>query len=272
MDWKLYEEITRYIYETLGKNAGVKIEGFGKDCKVEGKSGIEHQIDVLTSHSDGIHTYKTAIECKYWKDTVNKDIVMKLSGIVEDASINKGVIVSRKGFTPDAIGFAKHVNIGLVELREIEETDLENKPFVRIISSKLLRPEITNVIIRPSLFNRSEIEFEEVKTDSSFIEKSNGELIPFLQFYKEFKMELKSHPVNKKIEKKIFIPLSKLINKETGKMLYIDAIILKGVLTEREIDLKFHPVDEVWMIMKLIFEEKSYTISKAGIIKEDETK
>lgn len=52
---------------------------------------------------------------------------MKLSEIIGDAGIHKGVIISRSGFTQDGIEFAKHKNIGLVELREIEENDLEGK-------------------------------------------------------------------------------------------------------------------------------------------------
>ncbi|MBK8042618.1 MAG: hypothetical protein IPK21_08105 [Haliscomenobacter sp.] len=75
MDWKEYEEITKYVYETLGNAAGTKIVGHGRTCKVEGKSGVSHQIDILTSHSDGVHNYRTAIECKYW----DKKLIKKLS-------------------------------------------------------------------------------------------------------------------------------------------------------------------------------------------------
>jgi len=81
MDWQNYETTVRNIYETLGKNYGVSIECYGKNCKRTGKSGIEHQIDVLSSHSDGVHTYFTAVECKYWNKKVNKDIAMKLNDI-----------------------------------------------------------------------------------------------------------------------------------------------------------------------------------------------
>jgi hypothetical protein len=35
---------------------------------------------------------------------------------------------------------------------------------------------------------------------------------------------------------------------------------------------KFSPVDEIWLFLKSIFEEKSHTISKNGIIKEDDKK
>src|SRR5690606_24149529 len=92
LDWKTYESITKYIYETLGKQSGVTIKGYGNDCKVTGKSGLSHQIDVITSHTDGSHTYETAIECKCRKEKVNKDVVMKLLQILEDTSIMKGII------------------------------------------------------------------------------------------------------------------------------------------------------------------------------------
>ena len=51
----------------------------GGNCKVRGKSGVSHQIDVLTSHPDGVHTYKTAIECKYWDKYIDKDVIMKVA-------------------------------------------------------------------------------------------------------------------------------------------------------------------------------------------------
>ena len=88
-----------------------------------GKSGVNHQIDVLTSHSDGIHTYKTAIECKCWDRKVPKDDVMKLSEIISDTDIEKGVLVSKSGFTPDARRIAESKNISLVELRKSVDKD-----------------------------------------------------------------------------------------------------------------------------------------------------
>ena len=82
LDWKSYEELVKDIYEQLGSATGVKILGYGNGCKCTGKSGVEHQIDVLTSHSDGIHEYQTDIECKFWDQHINKDIVMKVEAVV----------------------------------------------------------------------------------------------------------------------------------------------------------------------------------------------
>lgn len=66
---------------------------------MKGISGVSHQIDVLTSHSDGTTIYETVIECKFSKKKVNKDVAMKLVGLIEDAGINKGIIVSKNDFT-----------------------------------------------------------------------------------------------------------------------------------------------------------------------------
>lgn len=267
MDWKEYEKITKYIYETLGKEAGVKIDGHGHDCKVKGKSGVEHQIDVLTSHSDGIHTYKTAIECKYWKDTINKDIIMKVAEIIEDAAINKGVIVSKQGFTPDAIEFAKYKNIGLVELREMGEKDWEGRPRILHLRATILRPEVTNILIIHPTFHK--VKPERVVPSSMTVKRSNGEEIPLDKYITEFETELRSQLVNKIIEKKIRIPGSKLINNQTNKTVPIEGFIMKGSLTERESGLRFHAINEIWLIMKSIFEGKSFTITKNGDIIED---
>ncbi len=127
MNWRNYEEIVRSIYEKLGSRSGVKILCSGQDCKVTGRSGVEHQVDVLTEHSDGLHSYRTAIECKFWDRRRPKDDVMKLRAILEDAGLQKGVIVSKLGFTPDAIATARYAHIELVELREPTPDDWKGR-------------------------------------------------------------------------------------------------------------------------------------------------
>lgn len=263
LDWKKYEVIVKYIYECLGKESGVIIEGYGNSCKVTGKSGVEHQIDVLTNHSDGIHTYKTAIECKFWESKINKDIVMKVSEIIKDSGINKGVIVSKQGFTPDGISYAKYNNIGLVELREVNENDKENKGRILDFQSWILRPEILSITIEN--IDKNPKPTEEVKIDEIFIEIKNEE-VPFTKYINEFKKELSNQKTNSIFTKAYNYENAELINKSTGYRISIKGFKIIGTLRKLDSKLKFYPVDQVWLIMKSIFEESTFVISSNGKI------
>ena len=123
MSWQSYEELVKDVYQELGKVNGVKIECWGRSCKVRGKSSVDNQIDVLTSHSDGVHEYKTAIECKYWNKKISIAHVRDISAKIADTKIVKGILVSKIGFTKGAMKLAKQNNISLVELREPRDSD-----------------------------------------------------------------------------------------------------------------------------------------------------
>jgi len=273
LDWKTYESITKYIYETLGEKTGVKIKGYGNTCKVIGKSGVRHQIDVLTSHSDGIHNYETAIECKYWKEKINKDIVMKVSEIIEDTNINKGVIVSKNGFTQDGLDYAKYRNIGLVELREIHNKDLDGKPKEMNIGDLNIH---TSVLIRRPVILFIEIGKNhklEIKDEFEYfdfiITLENGNQLPLIDYVNNFRQEL--NIINKegeRITKYYKTPKGVIINRRTNTSVIIDVFSITGQLIEIDASRKvqFTLVDKVWLIMKSIFDERTFTFSENGLI------
>jgi len=274
LDWKTYESITKYIYETLGKNAGVTIKGYGNSCRVIGSSGVNHQIDVLTSHSDGIHTYDTAIECKHWKEKVNKDIVMKVFEIITDANIQKGVIVSKAGFTQDGIAFAKYRNIGLVELREMNDQDLEKESREINMGQFGFRLSVfitSPVILSVEIGNNRKIEFgNELDLYFFSIILKGGRKIPFASYSEEFRREVGKAKKDKMVTKCYKIPGSILVNGITNESVNMDSVTFTGRLTEidasRNIEVKL--VDKVWLIMKSIFEQRVFSFSHTGIITE----
>lgn len=279
MDWKGYENITKYIYETLGREAGVKIIGHGNTCKVKGKSGVLHQIDVLTSRSHGNRNYQTAIECKYWKKKIDKDVLMKLAGVIEDAGIDKGVVVSKKGFTKDGLLYAKYKNIGLVELREIEERDWKEqneKPNLLvgelIVNNKieLRRPEILSIEFD---FVDSNQKPEKINPNQWTLRSETGVETPFQNYVTSFQGKLHEGEVDKIVSEYFKFKDLDLINTVTGKISQISGFTLTGKLTVINLDSQrhFNLVDEVWMILKSLFEDRLFTISKTGLIKKDET-
>ena len=168
MEWEEYEKIVAHIYKSLGRNIGVKILGFGNTCKRKDKSGVYHQIDVLTAHSDGIHKYLTAIECKFWNEKVNKDPIMKLEEIIKDLNISQGVIVSKKGFTSDAIKYAKHTDIKLIELRDHNSSTKEGR-----FTKYYVHNEWTTTNLHSVSMQTTEGEKENLKNSSFFKEVVN---------------------------------------------------------------------------------------------------
>lgn len=273
LDWKTYESITRYIYETLGKQTGVKTIDYGNTCRVTGKSGITHQIDVLTEHSDGIHSYKTAIECKYWNKKVNKDIVMKLSETIEDARINKGVIVSKNGFTKDGLEYAKYRNIGLVELREIATKDLQNTSkemdianFYINIKSSVTRP----VLLKIDIGDNREIPItHEIDFFNFSIIGENEKSVPLIDYINEFRIDVShQNKLNEKITKRFENTRGVLFNRQTKEKIKIDGITITARLTNIDTSKKmqFTLFDKVWLIMKSIFDERTFTFSENGFI------
>jgi hypothetical protein len=92
-----------------------RINGYDADlnAKLEGKSGAIHEIDVLVHKSDGITDFTLAVECKAWETPIEKSVVSKLSMVISDIGINKGLIVSLQGWRSGAEKSARQERIEL---------------------------------------------------------------------------------------------------------------------------------------------------------------
>ncbi|MCD0456283.1 restriction endonuclease [Chryseobacterium sp. LC2016-27] len=269
IDWKIYESLTKYIYETLRKDYKINIESYGHTCRIKGISGVMHQVDVLTSEVDGLHTYRTAIECKYWKNKVNKDIVMKLLSIINDTDIQRGIIVSKNGFTSDAQKFAEHHNIKIVQLRELNKHDnvqaeVECGIIDFFFKINIRRPEITKILAKT--INDIEISIPENLQYQVLIENRDEVKIKLFDSMMVFKELLHTQKEFKIISKSYSFP-GHILYLSNDKH-YINSITYEGLLTIINDDHKktFSLVDKVWMIMNQIFEQQAFLITKNGII------
>jgi hypothetical protein len=58
------------------------------------------------------------------------------------------------------------------------------------------------------------------------------------------------------------------LNRQTGEKVDLDEILFTGQLTESGEDrnLEYTIVDKVWLLMKSIFEERTFSFSENGII------
>jgi hypothetical protein len=271
MKWETYEETVKNIYEVLGARNGVKIECYGNSCKCTGKSGLKHQIDVMTAHNDGIHCYKTSIECKYWEEKINKDIVMKVLEICRDCNLHKGVIVSKMGFTPDAIKFAEYNGIGLVELREPLKQDIENR--ITEVNINII-PLIRNITRLDNIVHEEEDQNHthfEINTSDSYYLFPDGTHQTIRHLVEDFFREIEeAKKFNELTEKIVSFPNDTYLQSPSPELsLRVKSVYIQGILvTGSREKVEFRWEDRVSLIMKSIFEEKMFTVSRFGNIQE----
>ncbi len=122
-DWQTYEEIVKDIYQALGRVNGATVECSGRNCRVHVAGGVRRQVDVLITHINGDHRYRTAISCKWWNKRVGVDHVSDFALTVQDAQLDAGIIVSKMGFTGPAQDLAQAKSIRLFELRKPLDAD-----------------------------------------------------------------------------------------------------------------------------------------------------
>lgn len=80
---------------------------------IEGRSGAPHEIDVLAVRRDPVAQVTIAVECKAWKNPVEKAVLSKLDYVLRDCGLNKGIVVATGGFRSGAEAAAGQLSIDL---------------------------------------------------------------------------------------------------------------------------------------------------------------
>lgn len=274
INWKDYEAITKYVYESLGAQYGIKILGYGNACKLKGKSGIMHQIDVLTEQLDGTKSMRTAIECKYCKEKANKDIVMKLSETMLDLGIEKGIIVCKSGFTKDTVLYAEHKGIKLVKLWEAGESDVDYKKEIEFGTLDIrLNITRTRANITSITFGDKTINFDPL-IGAAYLFKlhdASGREVSLKPYLLEFASEITNRKeVLKNVTLDYLTDRRLFLDVENG-VLAIEKFSVTGFLTIDDLSTKkyFTLTDQVWMIMEELFDKRRLSLSKSGLIWSD---
>lgn len=139
LNWSTFEDEVARLYRELGANVeqNVNLSGFQIDIYLEEE----------TPSKEKVHT---AVECKFYESEAGNLIVNDFSRIVqtlrESGLVDKGVIVSYSGFSPDALLASKETGIELVLFK-----DLEARLDVKKVSSKERHKESIEAIHREEL-------------------------------------------------------------------------------------------------------------------------
>src|SRR5919201_5175633 len=83
------------------------------NVRLTGRSGAEHQIDVLAELELPLQTVRLVVEAKAYDQPVDKDALLKLTQIVDDLGADRGVLATTSYFTPGALKMAEGRNVDL---------------------------------------------------------------------------------------------------------------------------------------------------------------
>src|SRR5881392_3883046 len=109
----------------LERRMAAYFEAHGYVCErnvvLRGRSGAPHEFDVIAQKSDGITTFRLAVECKAWKAPIEKDAITKFDYTLRDVGINKGIVVSHGGLRSGARTAAEQLGIEVWDEKDLAD-------------------------------------------------------------------------------------------------------------------------------------------------------
>ncbi len=114
-----YERLAGIVFRLLTQRETVH------DVRLRGESTVKHQIDVVV----GDARRRVIVEAKDYEKKVGLGTVRDFRSVVEEIKPDEAFVVSREGFTRDAIRFAGAKGMRLAVLRPVGEArgDLDNR-------------------------------------------------------------------------------------------------------------------------------------------------
>lgn len=278
LHWEDYEELVKDVHQALGYDDGVTIECWGRKCKVEGPPGTWSQIDVLTRHSAAPYEYRTAIECKYWNNKVSIGELKKFAQTILDAKLNKGVVVSKMGFTDPAKAFAESHNIDLVELRKPLDKDWEG--CIRGVRIHLTVDRSPNVLVSPRITVPEEhphreklreiIRHTTMVADRFFVDVPGKGLVSFEEL---ISAEVQAQPDSESYD--LDFPTGSVLTHLDNPEHPLCGCLITGASVNVEErppiveEIVIRMDDHVYMIMESLFDGRRFTITRDGEIREN---
>lgn len=168
-----------------------------------------------------------------------------------------------------SINYARHKNIEVVQLREAAKEDRNGNPTIEIgildihLKVNRIRPTVTCIGFGShKITDESEI----LSMFYASILLPNGRKVQFEEYIRPFQDELYQQKLLNTFSKSYEIE-GKIVTNHKGDI-HFDHITLTGFLSETDLssNRSFNIIDQVWMIMKKIFDRKTLIISKSGII------
>jgi hypothetical protein len=133
--WHAFENLVANLFRAI------KVKKVSQNVSLAG-----HQIDIYLEEETGTgQTLRTAVECKYHKNPVGKDIVTRFSLIVDFLKkkdyVDRGILISNSGYTKEAYSTAQASQINLLKIEDLEASASKYGSIPKIVEkSEKARP------------------------------------------------------------------------------------------------------------------------------------
>jgi len=118
---KALERLVAALEQALGHDSGRIVE---YDKRIQHLvTGKKRQFDVVVTQGEGHHVVITAIECKDHKRPVDVEKVEAFISKIQGCNVHRGILVSSKGFSEDALKLSAAHKITTITLEEVEIFD-----------------------------------------------------------------------------------------------------------------------------------------------------
>ncbi len=170
-DWLTFEEITTNVYQLLFSkipNATIR-----HNQKVYGRNTEKNrQIDVLIEQSlPGGGVMTIAISCKHFKSKLTIPKIDEFISVLDDINSNKGIIITKEGYSEHSKKYAKNKGIEICTLKSIKQKEWKNDLTIPAIRESRM-PEFT-LEIHGSIHEGLE---DEINNLNGYFSKSLGPL------------------------------------------------------------------------------------------------
>lgn len=125
--WHAFEYLIANLFRRL------KVKKVSQNVSLAG-----HQVDIYVEEETATgQLVRTAIECKYHQRPIGKDVVTHFALIIDflrkAGLIDRGVLISYKGFTKEAFSTAEALQIDLLRIEDLEFRATKFGPVVQIV-------------------------------------------------------------------------------------------------------------------------------------------
>jgi hypothetical protein len=119
--WKKFEKSVLEYQKLFIPNGNVKYND-----KILGKiTETYRQVDISITAKIGNYEILIAIDCKDHKEPLDVKTIEEAKGLFEDIGVNKGVIISSKGFSKTALTRGKNCGLDLLTYYDPEFNNIE---------------------------------------------------------------------------------------------------------------------------------------------------